>query len=80
MFFSVKNSMRIANKEYVPCVCYPVNPFIEATVAKLEKDGKAFVYAQKVTFVNGKAVAQKAEAKVEKVTKKKGKQEEEVEI
>ena len=56
MFFSVKRSMKIAGKTYIPCVCYPVTKFLERTVQKLSEEGKAVIYSERVFFQNGKVI------------------------
>ena len=44
MFFSVKVPLRIAGKDYIPCVCYPLPRFLEYTVKELKKEGKVEIY------------------------------------
>lgn len=77
MFFSVKSSVKIAGKVYTPCVCYPVTDFLKATVDKMAKEDKAFLYEDRVFFQNGKVIEKKAvEAKpVETKKTKKAKKE-----
>lgn len=62
MFFSVKVPLRIAGKDYIPCVCYPLPRFLEYTVKELKKEGKVEIYDKMVFFQNGKLV-EKAEPK-----------------
>ena len=61
MFFSVKQPIRIAGKDYIPCVCYPLPRFLEYTVEDLQKKGKATTYDKMVFFRNGKLVEKPAE-------------------
>ena len=56
MFFSVKYSIRIAGKVYMPCICYTLTRFLELTVKDLEKQGKATIYDKMVFFQNGKII------------------------
>lgn len=56
MYFSVKRAVRIAGKNYFPCICYPLTDFLKSTVEKLEKEGKAKVYDHFVFFQNGKII------------------------
>ena len=59
MFFSVKYSIRIAGKVYMPCICYPLTRFLELTVKDLEKQGKAIIHDKMVFFQNGKIIEEK---------------------
>lgn len=73
MFFSVKQPLKIAGKEYTPCVCYSLPKFLEYTVEQLTKENKAVIYAERVFFQNGKVIEpetdEKADATVEKPRK-----------
>lgn len=76
LFFSVKTTLKIGNKVYIPCVCYEANKELEPTIKKLSSEGKAVIYPEKVAFQNGKvlpslAERQKAEAKAKKEKKNK---------
>ena len=62
MFFSVKVPLKIAGKDYIPCVCYPLPRFLEYTVKELKKEGKVEIYDKMVFFQNGKLI-EKAEPK-----------------
>ena len=64
MFFSVKQPLRIAGKDYIPCVCYPLPRFLEYTVEHLQAEGKATIYDKMVFFQNGKLI-ERAETKEE---------------
>lgn len=65
MYFSVKRAVRIAGKNYFPCICYPLTDFLKSTVEKLEKEGKAKVYDRFVFFQNGKIINNEPEIKAE---------------
>lgn len=75
MFFSVKRPMKILGKTYVPCVCYEVTKFLEATVNKLVSEEKAVTYETGVGFMNGKVLV-----KSKKPSKKSAKKEEKEEV
>lgn len=74
MFFSVKYSIRIAGKVYMPCICYTLTKFLELTVKDLEKQGKATIYDKMVFFQNGKIIEEKTVVK-ENLTAEKPKKE-----
>lgn len=59
MFFSVKHSIRIGGKVYMPCICYDLTKVLELTVKDLEKQGKAIIHDKIVFFQNGKIVEEK---------------------
>lgn len=84
MFFSVKQPIKIAGKEYTPCVCYPVPRFLEYTVEQLAKEEKVALYSKRVFFQNGKViedtpVAEPAPAPVMEAKPKKAKKEKAIE-
>ena len=62
MFFSVRNTIKIAGKVYKPCICYEVNNTLALTVDKLVAEGKADVHEEYAYFCNGKVVEEKKEA------------------
>ena len=70
MFFSVRNTIKIAGKIYKPCICYEVTNILELTVNKLVAEGKADIHERYVYFCNGKVVEAKEE-KTEKAEKSK---------
>lgn len=88
MFFSVKKPMKIAGKTYIPCICYPLSRFLEMTIDKLEAEGKAVKYEERVFFQNGKVIPtekeikekEKAERKARKEADKKAKENSEEDI
>lgn len=77
MYFSVKLPVKIAGKTFIPCVCYKVTDVIKRNVERLEQQGKATVYEDKVFFQNGKVLksesAVREEIRVQKSTEKKAK-------
>lgn len=77
MFFSVKQSIRIAGKVYMPCICYNLTKFLEFTVKELEKKGKATIHEKMVFFQNGKIIEEKAAVK-ENLTAEKPKKDKKV--
>lgn len=70
MFFSVKHSIRIAGKVYMPCICYNLTKFLELTVKDLEKRGKATIHDKMVFFQNGKIIEEKPVVKENLTTEK----------
>lgn len=70
MFFSVKHSIRIAGKVYMPCICYNLTKFLELTVKDLEKQGKATIHDKMVFFQNGKIIEEKPVVKEHLTTEK----------
>jgi len=83
MFFSVKSAVKIAGKVYIPCICYALPDFLKATIEKMVKEERAYIYDHKVAFQNGK-VLEKKEAVKENLTsntgKKKAKKEKKEEV
>lgn len=71
MFFSVKKPMKIAGKTYIPCICYPLSRFLEMTIDKLEAEGKAVKYEERVFFQNGKVIPTEKEIKAKEKAKEK---------
>lgn len=83
MFFSVKSAVKIAGKVYIPCICYPLSDFLKATIEKMEKEERAYIYDCKVAFQNGRVLkkvkAKPAETKkIKKAKKEEIKEEEEI--
>lgn len=62
MFFSIKTTVKIMGKVYTPCVCYPVTDILAPTIDKMVAEGKAYKYADKVFFQNGKVIEKKETA------------------
>lgn len=77
MYFSVTRDIKIGGKVYKPCISYPVNPELRATVESLVIQGKAIIREDNIRFANGAPVYPKKKveepAPVKKSTKKKGK-------
>lgn len=73
MYFSVKQSVKIAGKAYIPCVCYPLPEALKLTVEHLKKEDKAEIYPDRVYFCNGKIV-EKSEVKEDKPKGRKAKE------
>ena len=63
MFFSVKTSIKIADKVYSPCICYEAKEALIPTIEKLVADGKAYSFKERVYFQNGRVLVKKAEPK-----------------
>ena len=79
MFFSVKSPVKIAGKVYTPCVCYALTDYLKATIEKMVKEERAYIYDHKVAFQNGKVIQKKEEAQPVVKEKKKAKKEKVVE-
>jgi hypothetical protein len=56
MFFSVKYGIKLNGKSYLPCVCYEAGEELEPTIIKLQNEGKAEIYENRVFFRNGKLI------------------------
>jgi cysteinyl-tRNA synthetase len=56
MYFSVRTSLKILGKVYTPCICYKLPEALVPTIEKLAKEGKAYIYEEKVAFQNGKVL------------------------
>jgi hypothetical protein len=75
MFFSVKKTIRMGGKVYIPCVCYEADKSLELTLSKLSAEGKAVLYDERVFFQNGKVIdrakdkARKSQPKARKAKK-----------
>lgn len=80
MFFSVKSPVKIAGKVYTPCVCYALTDYLKATIEKMAKEERAYIYDHKVAFQNGKVIQKKEEAQPVTVEKKKAKKEKTVPV
>lgn len=79
MFFSVKSPVKIAGKVYTPCVCYALTDYLKATIEKMAKEERAYIYDHKVAFQNGKVIQKKEEAQPVIKEKRKAKKEKVVE-
>ncbi len=81
MFFSVKTSIKIADKVYSPCICYEAKEALIPTIERLVADGKAYSFKERVYFQNGKVLVKKPEEipyEEPKSLEKKGKKEKKV--
>ena len=56
MYFSVKKTMKIAGRKYLPCICYPLTKALVSTLDKLVKDGTARTHENMVRFQSGKVI------------------------
>lgn len=66
MYFSVKRTMKIAGRKYIPCVCYPLPKVLVSTIDKLVEDGKARKYEEAVRFQSGKKIEKSVDDTVNK--------------
>lgn len=66
-YFSVKRATKLFGKVYLPCISYKVTLELEATVNKMEAEGNAVVFDEKVIFRNGTIVptAKMIDARIE---------------
>lgn len=83
MFFSVKTSIKIADKVYSPCICYEAKEALIPTIEKLVADGKAYSFKERVYFQNGRVLVKKVPqldtvSEEPKCFEKKGKKEKKV--
>lgn len=56
-FFAVKKVLKIGGKKHVPSVCYPITDDIAHTIDELVAQNLAVIFAEKVRFISGRAVA-----------------------
>lgn len=70
MYFSVRKSIKIANKTYIPCVCYQLPNVLVPTVEMLVRAEKAYIYKEPVSFMNGKVLVKETKAKAKKTARK----------
>lgn len=70
MYFSVRKSIKIANKIYIPCVCYQLPNVLVPTVEMLVRADKAYIYKEPVSFMNGKVLVKETKAKAKKTARK----------
>jgi hypothetical protein len=52
-FFSVKHSTKIQGTHYIPSVCYPLLPGLQAVIEEMAAKDMARIYPEKVRFVTG---------------------------
>lgn len=70
MYFSVRKSIKIANKTYIPCVCYQLPNVLVPTVEMLVHADKAYIYKEPVSFMNGKVLVKETKTKAKKTARK----------
>lgn len=70
MYFSVRKSIKIANKTYIPCVCYQLPNVLVPTVEMLVRADKAYIYKEPVSFMNGKVLVKETKTKAKKTARK----------
>lgn len=70
MYFSVRKNIKIANKTYIPCVCYQLPNVLVPTVEMLVRADKAYIYKEPVSFMNGKVLVKETKAKAKKTARK----------
>ena len=70
MYFSVRKNIKIADKTYIPCVCYQLPNVLVPTVEMLVRADKAYIYKEPVSFMNGKVLVKETKAKAKKTARK----------
>ena len=63
MFFSVRKSVRIGGRLFIPCVCYEGGRVYEKPVQDLVDKGLAVIWPQRVFFQNGSVIERSAPKK-----------------
>jgi len=71
IYFSVKDGLKIAGKNFRPCICYKISELHRASIERLAAEGKVRIHDKQVFFQNGKILETKAVNKVNKVKKAK---------
>ena len=69
IYFSVKDGLKIAGKNFRPCICYKISELHRASIERLAAEGKVRIHDKQVFFQNGKILETKAVNKVKKVKK-----------
>lgn len=70
MYFSVRKTLKIANKTYIPCVCYQLPNVLVPTIEMLVRADKAYIYKEPVSFMNGKVLVKETKTKAKKTARK----------
>lgn len=70
MYFSVRKTLKIANKTYIPCVCYQLPNALVPTIEMLVRADKAYIYKEPVSFMNGKVLVKETKTKAKKTARK----------
>lgn len=69
IYFSVKDGLKIAGKNFRPCICYKISELHRASIERLAAEGKVRIHDKQVFFQNGKILETKAANKVKKAKK-----------
>lgn len=69
IYFSVKDGLKIAGKNFRPCICYKISELHRASIERLAAEGKVRIHNKQVFFQNGKILETKAVNKVKKAKK-----------
>lgn len=69
IYFSVKDGLKIAGKNFRPCICYKISELHRASIERLAAEGKVRIHDKQVFFQNGKILETKAVSKVKKAKK-----------
>lgn len=69
IYFSVKDGLKIAGKNFRPCICYKISELHKASIERLAAEGKVRIHDKQVFFQNGKILETKAVNKVKKAKK-----------
>lgn len=69
IYFSVKDGLKIAGKNFRPCICYKISELHRTSIERLAAEGKVRIHDKQVFFQNGKILETKAVNKVKKVKK-----------
>ena len=69
IYFSVKDGLKIAGKNFRPCICYKISELHRASIERLAAEGKVRIHDKQVFFQNGKILETKAVNKVKKAKK-----------
>ena len=63
MFFSVRKSVSIGGRTFIPCVCYEGGKIYEKAVQELADKELAVIWPERVFFQNGKVIDRSAPKK-----------------
>ena len=63
MFFSVKKSVSIGGRMFIPCVCYECGKLYEKPVQELVDKDMAVMWPQRVFFQSGRVIERPAPKK-----------------
>ena len=65
MFFSVRKSVSIGGRTFIPCVCYEGGKIYEKAVQELADKELAVIWPERVFFQNGKVIDRSAPKKAQ---------------